>query len=1245
MVLDLYRVAKVSILQLPKYLHSSICCILTMFLVLCSWVDNEEAPLGKILASIDCYAGLLSGLVRDPSGFSRAALSALNEWTTGSGIDVSESLGQLQRCILWEIAEEGYGERRKADSQNGRTQVDLATEAGTSGSSPQLSEAAGESAPMEVSSENVGVSGPTSEDSTTEATQKSKAQKKPKDQMKQLVIHLVSSIHSLSQGLAKALGGKHRGQEKIVLGIVHTLTKTLSEHINWAPENYEDTNFVVKAAYLSSVVGELRSLMFNERQSSAHTLLLQQFYHVDGVASFLRNLHWIVNIYSDLRAKEIQQEVEDKEKGKEKDSSEPMEVSKEEETATGKEGNTIEKAVKVRDTDTEIVEGALLTFGTFLRYLVCGPMISNSPITGHLLTQTLPGDKGPFDPHAFVNQLHSVVLLSVLPIWNNPNFLHFPVRFITSLLLANNYIIEGEMAAAPKSEPKPKKTFIPNPALVEQLTEMGFSEARAEEALRQVGSNVLEAAMDWMFNNPEPEPAPSMALQENLSEEEELAAALAMSLGEPVPSSSSGQKEEAKEPEAPNFSQQFDILKKGMLEKCITLMTKVENLSYTVAEVLASVCKRADERAHVVDTLIAQIKTAALERPPAKSLEQLTLVLTLLMLDDVAIRKSVAESSIVPIFLDLLNLIFEDSHVSQFAQIELKEGPHWLAPIVLALDTICQLPNNVMTEKDGGKKDKDTEKEETSEDVGMTEVPSLVGLEERKSMITSCVGLMQRPLLPDSMHAILQLASRLSRNYELAQLFIQLGGLSALLNLPAESNFESRFGIISSILRHLIEEPNMLQQVMETEIKTTMSKLMGRSNALVKPKNFLSATAPLACRDCVVFLRAVANVCRLKDPKPNVPASRITLVPVVDAPHDKGKPKTAVSKETPSTPTTKVKTRRPATPVVQVITELTNSLIVLSRMKNATTERKDHPEISAKDDKGKEKEKETEATVEDSDLYSMMNKPNLSSVEILQILTGFVTAFPPCSSILLRHQFGKTGKYKEKDKKGKETGANNIISYILGELLPYVRNADGTTSESREKQNITAANLLAALSQRPEGRRRIIEEITSAMKDLVQHKSKYQNYPDIIHALADFLYLLLTSSATRSPSTGFLGEVARLMLDSDTIKTLTHALNSVDLNHPTAPQLVNAILKPLEILTRITAVMPAKQHSKTQKQEENTLSSGNQASTEDVAAHGTEEATATESALGAAERTERDDLDADADAEGCLLLITLVFQS
>lgn len=74
---------------------------------------------------------------------------------------------------------------------------------------------------------------------------------------------------------------------------------------------------------------------------------------------------------------------------------------------------------------------------------------------------------------------------------------------------------------------------------------------------------------------------------------------------------------------------------------------------------------------------------------------------------------------------------------------------------------------------------------------------------------------MQIPVDADSLHASMRLTLRLTRDYSLAKLFAEKGGIQALLNLEQESNFVGFSSLATLIFRHVMEEPSTLRTAIE----------------------------------------------------------------------------------------------------------------------------------------------------------------------------------------------------------------------------------------------------------------------------------------------------------------------------------------------------------------------------------------------------------------------------------------------
>ena len=142
-----------------------------------------------------------------------------------------------------------------------------------------------------------------------------------------------------------------------------------------------------------------------------------------------------------------------------------------------------------------------------MKYITNANMITNSHITGNMLTQTLPGQRGPFDPQTFIQQLQGQLIRPVIALWNNPQIKYLPANFIVSLITSTKQLLDGQTTSKNQSKEEKKTpappTFQPDANLVNQLMEMGFSRSHCEDALRQIGANNAAIATEWLLSNPE----------------------------------------------------------------------------------------------------------------------------------------------------------------------------------------------------------------------------------------------------------------------------------------------------------------------------------------------------------------------------------------------------------------------------------------------------------------------------------------------------------------------------------------------------------------------------------------------------------------------------------------------------------------------------------------------------------------------------------------------------------------------
>jgi hypothetical protein len=119
---------------------------------------------------------------------------------------------------------------------------------------------------------------------------------------------------------------------------------------------------------------------------------------------------------------------------------------------------------------------------------------------------------------------------------------------------------------------------------------------------------------------------------------------------------------------------------------------------------------------------------------------------------------------------------------------------------------------------------------------------------------------------PGITHATLLLLLRLLRTPKVSSQCLRTGVAEGILALPSECKFTGNTGLVTLIFRRLLEDESTLQSAMETEIRSTVTKLHAKQkgplaktetpSASIRP--FIEAVTPLLCRDPVSFLRATA---------------------------------------------------------------------------------------------------------------------------------------------------------------------------------------------------------------------------------------------------------------------------------------------------------------------------------------------------------------------------------------------------
>jgi E3 ubiquitin-protein ligase HUWE1 len=150
----------------------------------------------------------------------------------------------------------------------------------------------------------------------------------------------------------------------------------------------------------------------------------------------------------------------------------------------------------------------------------------------------------------------------------------------------------------------------------------------------------------------------------------------------------------------------------------------------------------------------------------------------------------------------------------------------------------------------------------------------LLPMESVETCLSICLGLLGNndgnsgkvAPPPGITHATLLLLLRLLRTPKLSSQCVRTGVAEGILALPSDCKFTGNTGLVTLIFRRLLEDESTLQAAMETEIRSTVTKLhLKQRGPLAKGdtptiavRSFIEAVTPLLCRDPSSFLKATA---------------------------------------------------------------------------------------------------------------------------------------------------------------------------------------------------------------------------------------------------------------------------------------------------------------------------------------------------------------------------------------------------
>ncbi|CAA6672443.1 unnamed protein product [Spirodela intermedia] len=989
--------------------------------------------------------------------------------------------------------------------------------------------------------------------------------KSPAVLISEILPRLVSSIRSFHASLVKGLTARRRADHGSLSPASKNLTTALAKlfHEALSYSGHSTTgleiSLSVKCRYLGKVVDDMIALTFDSRRRSCNTAIVNSFY-VNGTFKELlttfeatSQLLWTLP-YSIPMSGPDQGKATDR--------------------------NKLSHSSWLLDT--------LKSYCHLLGYFANSSLLlSPSPSQAQLLVQPVADGLSiglfsvPRDPEAFVRILQSQVLDVIFPIWNHPLFPCCNPSFITSLISIVTLVYSGVGDAKRgrnnvTGSTSQRLLFPPlDESSIASIVEMGFSRVRAEEALRSIGTNSVEMAMDWLFSHPE----------ELVQEDVQLAQALALSLGNSSETSKEDNTDKPRdiftEERAVNVPPVDDILSASM-----KLFQSSDSVVFQLTDLLVTLCNcdKGENRRRVVSYLIQQLKLCLTDF--SKEIVGLCHILVLLLTEDAATREIAAENGVVSAALDILtnfsmkNESRDDISVSKC-----------ISALLLVLDNMLQckpkvpqkMPKELHPENKPAADGCEKESSNVFERILGLSTGHLTLEESQRTLAIAC-DLMKQHVPAPVMHAVLQLCARITKTHALALQFLDSGGLVALFSLPKSCVFPGFESLASAIVRHLLEDPHTLQTAMELEIKQTLMGSLSRHAGRLSPRLFLTSMAPVISRDPTIFMRAAAAVCQLESS-----GGRISVVICKEKEREKTKSSGAegvvisnecikMSDGRLNDPPTKYSRSQKKVPAVLsvVIDQLLE--IIMSYPQSSKNE-DDVGSFSLMDinestlrNKGKSKVDEMSLDSDNLSEGSAFAKVTFA----LKLMSHILLMYMHAVGVVLKRD-SETSQLRGSGHPDSSTHGG-ILHHIIHELLPLSSDLPaGGSDEWKDKLSDKASSFLVVLSGRSsEGRRRVINELVKALSSFSSFVNNASNgkllpnkkvltFSDLINAI---LSKSISSSSFPGHAPGCSPDIAKTMIDGGMVQSLTGVLQVIDLDHPNSPKVVNLMLKALENLTR-----------------------------------------------------------------------------
>ncbi|KAI0360913.1 hypothetical protein OH77DRAFT_1558017 [Trametes cingulata] len=466
-------------------------------------------------------------------------------------------------------------------------------------------------------------------------------------------------------------------------------------------------------------------------------------------------------------------------------------------------------------------------------------------------------------------------------------------------------------------------------------------------------------------------------------------------------------------------------------------------------------------------------------------------------------------------------------------------------------------------------------------------------IEARNALFEFCMRLLAVPTLPkDELISALRILVLLTRDPGMAESFVKRNGVAMLFQyMKISSGTQSGAGIqsyIAIIMRHIVENPSILQHVMRQQLRQFFSHPRTR---VVDVGTFVSGCNSTALRDPEAFVKVTEELCQISHPYATTKTISLKPEPAPNASSqqvpagDKADKNSEMQVDEPLP--------QPAQYSPAEATEMLIHYLIGELMK---TVKADLSPENAPPDATKPAEVPAGPAPEgtDSGQASSEAKPSPDQVDytypcfIMQVITELLFSYDACKVAFLSYSPKKRNQTPAKEGATKHRTA--AIQFLLSDLMTFGTINPQPPAEARKQITLCnwAMSVIVALcvdttvnqdikdvpTELVSIRKFVLEAISRALKDLPTSENTETRYSRLL-ALSDLCHRLLTVRFNSGKKAGDEAptHIAKVMLEKNFVSTLTNVLAEVDLNYPNIRNVVSSVLRPLEYLTKVAMKM------------------------------------------------------------------------